>query len=243
MIYEDYYLVSELNQWSPEQDVPWDALDVDAARGQPEILEQLRESALIEAIHPVATKHLMGLLWDDVDATSILSVELFEGFRHFYVLRRYLDAVGHEPPITDEDIVQARRKAVEGVGGDPDLTQELVNFIFSEHFAAYYFVRLRHRARDPVLRQIAHLISRDEFRHAQISQDLLKQRLERDQESVEQVLGAAASFQHYGAMALDEVPVFQRGDVGAIRSFMKKIEALTGRRVIDYLKERLPEDT
>ncbi len=242
MIYEDYLLVSELNQWSPEQDVPWDALDREAARSQKEILEQLRESALIEAMHPVTTKHLMGLLWDDVDATSILSIELFEGFRHFYVLRRYLDAVGHEPPVGDEEIVRARQKAAEAVEGDDDLTQELVNFIFSEHFAAYYFVRLRQRAREPVLRQIAHLIARDEFRHTQIAQDLLKRRLERDQESAERVLEAAASFRHYGAMALEEVPVFQRADLGAIKSFMKKIEALTGRRVVDYLKERLPEE-
>lgn len=242
MIYEDYYVVSELNHWSPEQDVPWDVLDPEVARGQPEIMEQIRESTLIEAIHPVTTKHLMGLLWDDVDATSILSVELFEGFRHFYVLRRYLDAVGHEPPITDEEIVQARGKAAEAIAGEPDLTQELVNFIFSEHFAAYYFVRLQQRARDPVLRTIAHLIARDEFRHTQISQDLLKQRIDRHEDTAERVLEAAAGFRHYGAMALEEVPVFQRTDLGAIKSFMKKIEALTGRRVVDYLKERLPED-
>jgi hypothetical protein len=242
VIYEDYLVVSELNQWSPEQDVPWDSLDTQTARGQLEILEQLRESALIESMHPVTTKHLMGLMWDDVDATSILSVELFEGFRHFYVLRRYLDAVGHEPAITDEEIVQARTKAAEAVEGQHDLTQELVNFIFSEHFAAYYFVRLRQRAREPVLRTIAHLIARDEFRHTQISQDLLKQRIERDRDSAERVLEAAANFRHYGAMALEEVPVFQRTDLGAIKSFMKKIEVLTGRRVVDFLKERLPED-
>jgi hypothetical protein len=241
LIYEDYLLVSELHQWSPEQDVPWDTLDPEAARSQSEILDQLRESALIEAMHPVTTKHLMGLLWDDVDATSVLSIELFEGFRHFYVLRRYLDAVAHEPSITDQEIVRARQKAAEAVDGQDDLTQELVNFIFSEHFAAYYFVRLRQRAGEPVLREIAHLIARDEFRHTQLAQDLLKRRLERDRDSAERVLEAAANFRHYGALALEEVPVFQRGDLGAIKSFMKKIEALTGRRVIDYLKERLPE--
>jgi rubrerythrin len=241
VIYEDYLLVSELNQWSPEQDVPWDVLDPEAARSQSEILDQLRESALIEAMHPVTTKHLMGLLWDDVDATSILSIELFEGFRHFYVLRRYLEAVGHEPPIGDDEIVRARQKAAEAVEGQ-GLTQELVNFIFSEHFAAYYFVRLRQRAGEPVLREIAHLIARDEFRHTQIAQDMLKRRLERDQESADSVLEAAASFRHYGAMALEEVPVFQRADLGAIKSFMKKIEALTGRRVVDHLKDQLPEE-
>jgi hypothetical protein len=242
VIYEDYYVVSELSRWSPEQDVPWDLLDPGAAREQPEILEQLRESALIEAMHPITTKHLMGLLWDDVDATSILSVELFEGFVHFYVLRRYLDAIGYEPPITDAEIVQARRKAADAVESEPDLTQELVNFIFSEHFAAYYFVRLRQRAREPVLRKVAHLIARDEFRHTQISQDLLKRRIESDQASVERVLDAAVNFRHYGAMAVEEVPVFQRSDLWAIKSFMKKIELLTGRRLVDYLKERLPAE-
>jgi rubrerythrin len=241
LIYEDYLLVSELHQWSPEKDVPWEVLDPEAARAQTEILDQLRESALIEAMHPVTTKHLMGLLWDDVDATAVLSIELFEGFRHFYVLRRYLDAVGHEPAIGDEEIVRARQKAAEAVEGQ-DLTQELVNFIFSEHFAAYYFVRLRHRASEPVLREIAHLIARDEFRHTQIAQDLLKHRLERDEESADRVLEAAAGFRHYGSMALEEVPVFQRADLGAIKSFMKKIEALTGRRVVDYLKDQLPEE-
>jgi hypothetical protein len=238
----DYLLISELNQWSPEQDVPWDALDAEVARAEPEILEQLRASCMIEAMHPVTTKHLMGLLWDDVDATSVLSIELAEGFRHYYALRRYLQAVGHQPPITDEEIVAARRKAGEALEGDDDLTGELVNFIFSEHFAAYYFVRLKQRTQEPVLRAIAHHIARDEFRHTQLSEDLLRRRLERDEDSADRVLAAAASFRHYGTMALEEVPVFQRGDLGAIASFMKKVEALTGRRVVDYLKELLPEE-
>ncbi len=242
MTSEDYLVISELNRWSPEQDVPWDALDREAARAEPEILEQLRASCVIEAMHPVTTKHLMGLLWDDVDATSVLSIELAEGFRHYYVLRRYLDAVDHQPLITDREIVAARRKAAEALEDEDDLTAELVNLIFSEHFAAYYFLRLKQRTEEPALRAIAHHIARDEFRHTQLSEDLLRRRLERDEDSAGRVLEAATSFRHYGTMALAEVPVFQRGDLAAITSFMKKIEALTGRRLVDYLKERLPED-
>lgn len=242
LISPEYLLISELNQWSPEQDLPWQALDREAAHAQPEILEQLRASCLIEAMHPVTTKHLMGLLWDDVDATSVLSIELAEGFRHYYVLRRYLEAVGHQPPITDEEIVAARQRAGKALEGEDDLTGELVNFIFSEHFAAYYFVRVKQRTHEPVLRAMAHHIARDEFRHTQLSEHLLRRRLERDEASAHRVLEAAANFRHYGSMALEEVPVFQRGDLGAIGSFMKKIEALTGRRVVDYLKQLLPED-
>lgn len=242
MTTEDYLLLSELHQWSPERDVPWDELDPEIARGEPEILDQLRASCVIEGMHPVTTKHLMGLLWDDVDATSVLSIELAEGFRHYYVLRRYLEAVEHQPPITDEEIVAARSKAAAALEDDDDLTRELVNFVYSEHFAAYSFVRLQQRTREPVLRAIAHHVARDEFRHTQLAEDLLRRRIQRDPASAGRVLEAAANFRHYGTMALEEVPVFQRGDLGAISSFMKKIEALTGRRVVDYLKERLPEE-
>ncbi len=80
---EDYYAQAELGAWSPENDIPWQDLDPELALSRPDILDQIRASALIESVHPITTKHLMGLLWDDVDATSVLSVELFEGFRHF----------------------------------------------------------------------------------------------------------------------------------------------------------------
>lgn len=242
MIYEDYYTLSEVSSWSPEKDVPWDRLDPEVARKRPEVLDQLRESALIESFHPVTTKHLMGLLWDDVDATSVLSIELYEGFRHFYVLRRYLDAVGHEPTITDEEIVGLRRRSRDAIEAEPDLTSELVNFIFSEHFAAYYFARLRQEAHESVLEEIARHIARDEFRHTQVSHDLLKARIDRGEIDPADVLEAAINFRHYGTTGLEEVPVFQRGDLVAITSFMKKIEELTGRRVVDYLKERMPAD-
>lgn len=237
MIYEDYATISELHRWSLEHDIAWEEIDREAALSQPEILDQLRESALIEALHPISTNRLLGLLWDDLDATSILSVELFEGFRHFRALERYLQAVGHQPPITAEEVVEARRKAM---AVEEDLTAELVNFIFSEHFAAYYFVRLSQGAADPVLRSLALHIARDEFRHTQISYELLRQRIDQDQESAERVLAAAAEFRHYG-QALGDVPVFQRNDLQAIRAFMKKVEALTGTRLVDYLKERIPE--
>lgn len=237
MIYEDYYTISEVSRWQMETDISWDKLDKEMALSQPEILDQLREACLIESYHPISTKRLLDLMWDDIDATGIVSVELFEGFRHFYVLKRYLEAVGYGKPITDKELQQLRRKAVKGLP-KPELTQELINFIFSEHFAAYYFVRISQKAKEPVLKQIATFITRDEFRHTQISYDLLKARIEARKETATAVLEAAYNFRHYGNEALEEVPVFQRNDIQAINVFMKKVEQLTGKRLVDYIKEK-----
>jgi len=238
MIYEDYYAISEANLWALERDIDWEGIDRQTAYSQPEVLEQLRVSALIESIHPISTNLLLGLLWDDVDATGILSIELFEGFRHFYALKRYLDLVDYQPEITDEEIVETRRRA-RAAAHDADLTQELVNFVFSEHFAAYFFTRLSRQAADPVLAQLTHYIARDEFQHTKISQDLLRQRIEAGLVDPDDVLQAAADFSHYGTSAVDEVPVFQRNDLQAIKSYMKKVRDLTGTRLVDHLKANL----
>ena len=91
---------ADRGNWSVERDVRWDLIDGPLARTQPAILAGLRDAALIEAFHPVNLARLLKLAWDDVDASAVFSMELFEGFKHFLVLRRYLDAVGYAPAIT-----------------------------------------------------------------------------------------------------------------------------------------------
>jgi len=95
------------------------------------------------------------------------------------------------------------------------------------------------QAADPVLAQLTHYIARDEFQHTKISQDLLGQRIEAGLVDPEDVLQAAADFSHYGTSAVDEVPVFQRNDLQAIKSYMKKVRDLTGTRLVDHLKATL----
>ncbi len=238
MIYEDYYSISENQRWSLDRDIPWEDLDRDAAYTQPVLLDQIRTATLIESVHPVTTNLLLRLLWDDIDATAILSVEIFEGFRHFHALRRYLTLLDYQPEITEEEILETREKAI-AAASTPDLTEELVNFVFSEHFAAYFFTRVSRQAADPVLATLAHHIARDEFQHTKISYDLLKKRLDEDKEDPQRVLEAAAGFRHYGEAAVEEVPVFQRNDLQAIKSYMKKVQQLTGIRLVDHLKEQL----
>jgi len=72
----------------------------------------VRDSALIESYFPVYTTRLMRALWDQIDATSVFSIQLYESYKHFYVLNRYLELVEYRP-IPDDEIVETRRATLD----------------------------------------------------------------------------------------------------------------------------------
>ena len=238
-LYVRHAIASDRGSWSVEEDIAWADVDTAAALAQPELLAQLRDAALIESFHPVHLSRLMRACWDDIDAGICFSLEAYEGFKHFYALRRYLDTVGFEPPITEEELVEVRR-GTERVEIEPDaIVEALVDFMLSEHLAAYFFRRLGEQADEPVLAGMMRLIAADEVRHAQSASDLIAKRIGHDPSLARRVLDAASSFQHYGAEVVSDVPVAMRGDAVAIRTFAERIERLCGARLIDHLKERL----
>jgi hypothetical protein len=222
--------------WSVEYDIPWTQIDVAAALAQPELLAALRDAALVEAYHPVNLGELLLRTLDDVDAGAVFALELHEGFRHFHALRRYLDAVGYEPAISDAEIAAARRVPPPA---SATLAARLTEFMVSEHLAVHFFRRLAQRAREPVLRGLLRRIAADEVRHARGAEDLLRARLTADPALVPLVLDAAADFHHYGERAVGALPVAEPGDPAALRGLVRRVERLCGTRLVDHLKRRL----
>jgi rubrerythrin len=225
--------------WSVEHDIDWKAIDATIALAQPEILAKLRDAALIESFHPVNLSRLIRLTWDDIDAGVVFSLEMFEGFKHFHALRMYLDAVGYTPSITDEELRSIRARAERGDLDPSDPMPPLVEFMLSEHLAAYFFRRLGEQAHEPQLKTLLSCIAADEVRHAQSASDLIAQRLAGHPELVPAVLRAATSFRHYGTEAVRDVPVAMEGDEIAIRTFATRIERLCGTRFVDHLKTEM----
>ena len=238
-LYERHAAAADRGAWSVERDVRWAAIDPARAHATPAILGQLRQAALIESFHPVNLARLLRLTWDDPDASVVFSLELYEGFKHFHALRRYLDAVGYLPAITDAEIVAIRRTAIE-VEVDPgELIGRLVEFMLSEHLATYFFRRLSEQTEERVLRDLLAMIAADEVRHAQSASDLIAKRISADRALVPQVLEAAVHVRHFGEEAVGDVPVAMPGDPLAIRTFARRIERLCGTRLVDHLKARL----
>jgi len=164
---------------------------------------------------------------------------MYEGFKHFHALRLYLEAVGYEPRITDDELRAIRERAARDDLDPTDPVAPLVEFMLSEHLAAYFFRRLGEQAEEPQLRVLLGLIAADEVRHAQSASDLIAQRLAARPDLVPNVLRAAVQFRHYGVEAVGDVPVAMPGDDVAIRTFATRIERLCGMRIVDHLKLEL----
>jgi len=222
--------------WSVERDIKWSEIDRERAHARPDLLAALRDAALIESYHPLNLSRLLRATLDDIDAGVVFSLELYEGFKHFHSLRRYLDTIGYEPAITDAELVEIRQKQVEIDLAEGDLVPRLVEFMLSEHLAHYFFRRLGEQAEDHVLADLLSRIAADEVRHAQSASDLIAKRIARDSSVIPQVLDAALDFHHFGEQAIGAVPIAQPGDPIAIQTFAKRIERLCGIRLVDHIK-------
>ena len=212
----------------------WNRIDLDLALAQPDLLDRIRESALIESYFPVYTTRLMRALWDDVDATAVFSIQLYESYKHFYVLNRYLEAVGYKP-IDAGELVEVRRRNLDT--RVEDAVAELTRYMVSEHFAAYFFLRLSRQAREPVLSSIAGFIAKDEFRHTQFAFDLIDARIKDDPSCKERVLRAASAFRHVGADVVDDVPISEKNDLPAILTLNRRMRRLCGSSLADFAKD------
>ena len=241
-LYARHAAAADRGSWSLERDVRWDLIDRDLALARPDILEKLRDAAIIESYHPVNLARLIRLTWDDLDAGVVFSLEMYEGFKHFHALRSYLDIVGYEPAITDDELRESRRATARTDLDPDDAVTPLVEFMLSEHLASYFFRRLGEDAGEPVLAKFLRLIAADEVRHAQGASDLLAKRIAADPSNARRVLDAAVHFRHYGELAIGAVPVAMRGDAVAIRTFASRITRLCGTRMVDHLKSMLDGD-
>lgn len=232
-LYDEYLTQAELQRWILDADVAWSRIDAALARSDPATLDQVRDSALIESYFPVYTTRLMRAMWDQIDVTSVFSIQLYESYKHFYVLNRYLELVDYRP-ITDEEIVAVRRRTLDTAIADP--LQELARYMISEHFAAYFFLRLSRQAHEAVLKEIAGFIAKDEFRHTQFAYDLIDARLKAEPDGRDRVLGAALDFRHVGSDVVAAVPISEKNDLAAILTLNRRLQRLCGMSASEFAK-------
>jgi hypothetical protein len=225
MIYADYLSTAEMQRWTLDTDIAWDDIDPQLALQQPELLKRVRDSALIESFFPIFTCRAMDRLWDDIAATAVFSIQLYESYKHFHVFNQYLHRVRYDP-IEDEEIAAIRQRNL-GLQYE-DGTRLLTQYMMSEHFAAFHFMKDAKLAREPVLRRILTLVGRDELRHTQFAYDLLALRLQRDPSESTKVHEAARSFRHIGLDVVSDIPIAEQNAFAAIVTMSQKIRRLTG---------------
>lgn len=227
MIYETHLYAAESAHWLLE-DVGWERIDHDVARGEGTLHQALHDAALVEGYLPVYASRLLQLLVDDVDATAVLSLELYEGLRHYTALTRYLDAVGFQSAAQADAALATARTAAAGAAYTADrIAEHLTHFMGSEQFAAYFFLRIAEQTREPVLRDLLMRMSMDEHRHAAAAAAVLEARVRRHPSLAPRVLAAAEAFRHYGSDIV-EVPVAMPNDFEALAAFNRKVRQVAG---------------
>jgi hypothetical protein len=239
MIYDEYLTTAELQRWILDADVAWNDVDRHLALAQPALLDQVHDAALIESYFPLYTAKLLTTFLDQVDLTSVFSVQLYEAYKHFYALNRYLEIVAYRP-VTEQEIVEVRRR--NQTNRFPELVAELTRYMMSEHFAAYFFLRLSRQAEEPVLRKIAGFIAKDEFRHAQFAFDLLEPRVRGNEDAHRRCLAAAENFRHVGADVVAAVPISKKNDFQAILTLDQKMHRLCGIGLAESAKAGMHAD-
>ena len=225
MLYADYLSTSEMQRWVLDTDIAWDDIDPAVALGQPALLKRVRDAALIESFFPIFTCRAMDLLWNDISATAVFSVQLYESYKHFHVFNQYLERVGYDP-IGDEELTAIRRRNL-GLRYD-DGTRLLTRYMMSEHFAAFHFMADARQSREPVLRHILKLVARDELRHAQFAYELIAMRIQGNLSEASKVHEAARDFRHIGLEVVSEMPIAEKNEFAAIVTVSQKIKRLTG---------------
>jgi hypothetical protein len=233
MIYDEYLTTAEMQRWILNVDVAWNQINRDLARADLELLDRIHDSALIESYFPIYTTNLIRHLWDQIDVTSVFSIQLYESYKHFYVLNRYLSLVDYRP-VSDEELVVVRQNNLHHTV--TDAVAELTRYMMSEHFAAYFFLRTSRLAKEPVLAQICGYISRDEFRHAQFAFDLLAPRVRAGTEARDRCLNAGLHFRHVGADVVPAVPISEKNDLQAILTLDQKMHRLCGIGLSEFAK-------
>ena len=240
MIYERYFKLTESDRWELETDIPWQEIDVGLACGQPDVLEKLRNAALIESYAPMFALKSLTLWWESVEESAIASIQFFEEYKHYYALKRYLDAVGMEIP--EREVIEVRQRNFGSPYGEK--ARQLANYMISEHFTAHFYKRLLEQAKEPVLCVLLNFLVRDEFRHANVFYSLLERRLELEPATRDAIVEEALHFRHQGAEVVGEaVPIAQKNDFQTILSLWKKVEHLTGVNLREYRKELMRVST
>ena len=237
MLYDEYLTQAELQRWILDADVAWTRIR-SGARARPAGLARSDPRRGADRVCTSPSTRRGSSARSGIRSTSRRSspCSSTSRYKHFYVLNRYLDLVGYRP-IGDDELIEIRKRNLDTVVSDP--IRELARYMISEHFAAYFFLRLSRLAQEPVLRDIAGFIAKDEFRHTQFAFDLLQTRVNERADYRDRILEEGLSFRHVGADVVTDVPISEKNDLGAILTLNRKMRRLCGASLSDFAKGQL----
>lgn len=155
--YYSLFDVAEKARWNMT-DIPWD--QIDHSKVNPYLIESVKTIAFGELTTYSATRSFMEMFVDDVDFTQWLAVWLYEETKHPHALIKWLHLVGAE--VDSAFLMQGR----EITPMTPSKAEMLAFNIISEIVAGNTYTKTAELVEEPVLKQIALYLAKDEMRHS-----------------------------------------------------------------------------
>lgn len=153
--------------WCLATEIDWGAIDVAAARTDPELLMLVRRAALRAARRTVGLSHLLAALAADSVASALLARELHDSWKHFHALRSYLEVAEYSPAISELELDQHRRAAPRGALRRADeAAARIAELLDDAARDGAVFSLVGSRATDPALAKLADRIARDRQQHS-----------------------------------------------------------------------------
>lgn len=194
LTFDRFFAITESHRWQLETDLDWHGIRPDLVTADE--VRVLRGSALVESFAPGYGADLLITFAEDVAMSSFLTIQLYEEFKHFHALRRYLHHLGIE--VADAELSSNRAARV--VYSNPLVP--LLKFGISEIFTAVAYREIARRSREPVLRKLAGLIASDEYRHLGWYVSYLEGYVQEHRIGVAEINAALENYQHQGLDAI-----------------------------------------
>ncbi|MCR9248741.1 MAG: ferritin-like domain-containing protein [bacterium] len=194
LTFDRFFATTERHRWELETGIDWAAI-------RPELITEnerrvLHGSALVESFTPGYGADLLTAFSEDVEMSSFLMVQLYEEFKHFHALRRYLRHLDIE--VSDEQITRKRGERVVYT----NLLVPLLKFGISELFTAIAYREIARQTQEPVLKHLSTCISNDEYRHLGWYVSYLKGYIKKHEIGVTEVNEALEHYEHQGSDAI-----------------------------------------
>lgn len=185
--FDRFFRTHEAQRWSLS-DVTSKLSTVDWTLVTQDQIDAVRASMLVESHNPVYMMVLLGMFRSDHEMASFIVTWGYEEFKHYAVLRTYLEVSGM---VDKAELAMELDQTRAGPWGEEERQfSRIKSFTYTmlqEQVTGQFYQKFADSVEEPVLQNILRLVSGDEYRHCQYYLEKGRQELAEDNSRMKEV--------------------------------------------------------
>ncbi len=203
----------------------------------PEDIGAIRGAMLVESHNPVYTARILDYFRQDHELTSFVVTWAYEEMKHYAALKTYLEATGM---VDAKELLKELDETRAGPWGEEEMNMTRVqSFTYTtlqEQVTGLFYKRFAESTKEPLLKTILNLVSKDEYRHCQFYLEKCKMELKEDKHLMDEVDDMLLRFQMPGPTFIKDYKKHSQAmlqvanmDVTAMKESLDKVSQVTGK--------------